>query len=99
MATAYLKKVLNFLGPDYCLRTIDWEECIYRRINASYDLEISGAYKKNHPISIFIWDVSNGLNSSAHVVEYRHQIKSPEELKSVLNEIIPKYLSNSQTSK
>ena len=45
MATTYLKETLNFLGPEYQLNYIDGEDCIYRKLSDSYDIEVSGAYK------------------------------------------------------
>lgn len=91
MITSYLKSVLSYLGPEYRFQEIDLEDCIYRKINSSYDIEISGAYKKGNPITVYVWDISKDLMSNAHIVETVGNIKTPEELKSILNSIVSKY--------
>ena len=78
MATTYLKETLNFLGPEYQLKCIDGEDCIYRKLSDSYDIEVSGAYKKSNSISIYIWNIIHG-------------IKSREELKTTLVSVTAKY--------
>lgn len=91
MATTYLKETLNFLGPEYQLKYIDGEDCIYRKLSDSYDIEVSGAYKKSNSISIYIWNITRGTGYGAHIVETIHGIKSREELKTTLDSITAKY--------
>lgn len=70
----YLNTVLQFLDPEYQSKVIDLEECLYRKISPSYDLEISGVSKKGHPISIYVWDITKGTGYSARIVETIHSI-------------------------
>ena len=46
MITKNQKELLDFLGPQYSIKTIDGEPCIYRKINSHYDIEISGTRAK-----------------------------------------------------
>jgi hypothetical protein len=59
MASKNQQELLKFLGSEYSMKEIDLELCIYRKINSRYDIEISGTHRKNHPISVYVWDISN----------------------------------------
>ena len=52
MASKNQQELLKFLGPEYSMKEIDEELCVYRKINARYDIEISGTHRKNHPVSV-----------------------------------------------
>ena len=46
MASKNQQELLKFLGPEYSMKEIDLELCIYRKINSRYDIEISGTHRK-----------------------------------------------------
>lgn len=46
------KELLQLLGSKYSIKTIDGEECIYRKINDTYDIEISGTRLKTRPMHV-----------------------------------------------
>lgn len=91
MITANQNRLLAMLGPDYSVKEIDLEDCIYRKLNSKYDIELSGTARKGRPISIYVWDISNGDGISAQIVEKIHQIKYDVELLTVLNSLAEKY--------
>lgn len=37
-----IKDICNQLGSDYSIQVIDLENCIYRKLNDKFDIEISG---------------------------------------------------------
>ena len=85
------KELLDFLGPQYSIKTIDGEPCIYRKINSHYDIEISGTRAKSSPLAVFIWDISHGTNFSAQIVEKVFDIPDKDTLLQVLNSFLEKY--------
>ena len=89
--TKYQKELLTYLGPAYKLQIIDFENCIYRKINDRYDIEISGTYTASHPIMICVWDISKGFNSSSRIIETIQDIRTKEDLKNTLDALIQKY--------
>ncbi len=91
MGTKNQQELLKFLGPEYSIKTIDLESCLYRKINGHYDIEISGTARKNHPISVFVWDISNGEGVSAAIVEKHFDITDWESLKALLDTLNKKY--------
>ncbi len=91
MASRNTLDLLQFLGGEYSLKTIDGEECIYRKINNSFDIEISGAHRKRMSICVYVWDIKYGDGIAAHTVEQRIGIKSKEDLKTTLDALVQKY--------
>lgn len=91
MITKNQQALLEYLGPEYSTKTIDMELCIYRKINARYDIEISGTARQNHPISVFVWDISHGDGVAAQIVERWFDIKNMSNLKQLLNNLVEKY--------
>jgi hypothetical protein len=91
MITKNQKELLDFLGPQYSIKTIDGEPCIYRKINSHYDIEISGTRAKSSPLAVFIWDISHGTNFSAQIVEKVFDIPDKDTLLQVLNSFLEKY--------
>lgn len=91
MASKNQKELLKFLGPGYSIKEIDFGPCIYRRINARYDIEVSGAYRKDYPISVYVWDISNGVHASAVVAEQHNGISDWSALKALLDGLTRKY--------
>lgn len=84
-------ELMKFLGPEYELKTIDGELCIYRKINSKYDIELSGTTRKNRPVNVYVWDISNGTCVGARTVESIYDIKDRETLKSTLGALVEKY--------
>lgn len=91
MGTKNQQELLKFLGPEYSIKTIDGESCLYRKINSSYDIEISGTTRKNRPISVFVWDITKGEDFAASIVEKHFDISDWASLKTLLDTIIQKY--------
>ena len=58
--TKHKQELLNFLGPKYSFKMMDGEPCIYRNLK-THDVEISGGHQKNEPITIFFWQIENGI--------------------------------------
>ena len=85
------KELLKLLGSEYSMKEIDMENCIYRKINDNYDIEISNTYRKNKPIDVYVWDISKGMTSNARIVESVCNIKSNLQLKNVVDDLAQKY--------
>lgn len=86
------KELLNLLGPEYSIKVIDLEPCIYRKINENYDIEISGTLKKSQSIYVYVWDISRGIGNAACIVETVDNIKSHLHLKNIVEDLTKKYL-------
>lgn len=91
MASKNQQELLKFLGSEYSMKEIDLGLCIYRKINSRYDIEISGTHRKNHPISVYVWDISNGDGISATMVEKHFDIPNWTDLKTLLDNLTMKY--------
>ncbi|ARF70684.1 hypothetical protein B7C51_24740 (plasmid) [Paenibacillus larvae subsp. pulvifaciens] len=89
-----LKAVLEHLGNQYTVKTIDLEECAYRKLNDRYDIEISGCRKKNGPYHVYVWDITRGTSVAAQIVEQFSDIKGLPQLKATLKHIETKYGTN-----
>ncbi len=81
------KELLQLLGSKYSIKTIDGEECIYRKINDTYDIEISGTRLKTRPMHVFVWQIKGKFE----IVDRYFDIKDYQSLKSVLSNVIHKY--------
>lgn len=88
-----LKEVLKYLGEPYTVKRIDLEDCIYRRINDRFDIEVSGCNKKRSPFYVYVWDISNGTGLGAKIVEQSGPIRDLPKLKSTLESYVTKYSS------
>lgn len=91
MVTKSQRELLEFLGPEYSTREIDCEIVLYRKINSRYDVEISGAARKRHPVSVYVWDVSRGTGVAAEIIEKFFDISNRIALKVILDDITKKY--------
>ena len=84
------QELLKFLGPKYTIKEIDMEPCFYRKINHKYDIEISGTFRKNRPINVYVWDISNGEGIDAVIVENLQFVHS---LSSFIVDFLPTFLA------
>ena len=84
-------ELLKVLGSEYMSKVIDLELCLYRKLNDTYDFEISGTSRKGRNMTVYVWDISNGTGYSAGIVESVNGIKSVEQLKQTLDELAAKY--------
>lgn len=91
MASKNQQELLKFLGSEYSIKEIDGELCVYRKINACYDIELSGTARKNYPISVFVWDISKGEGVTAVIVEKHFDISGWDSLKGLLDDLTKKY--------
>lgn len=89
-------RLLRFLGAPYQTKVIDWELCLYRKLNDHYDLEISNTARKGRNMSVYVWDISNGDASNARCIEKAHDIFTPEHLKKTLDKLALKYGAQQQ---
>lgn len=85
------QELLDYLGPEYSTKVIENELCLYRKLNAHYDIEISGTSRKRCPINIYVWDISAGEGPYAHTVESYFDITDWSTLKTILDNITTKY--------
>ena len=79
------------LGPDYSLRIIDLEPCVYRKFSDRIDIEIVGATRRKGPFSVYVWDISQGVHDAARIIDTHHNIPSQDALKELLDELAKKY--------
>lgn len=88
--TKKFKERLKELGSSYDARCIDLEMCGYRKINKNYSIEISGLNnnKKNIDCCIYVW---KECEKRPIIVDRIIDIKSMEQLKNKLSEIVSKY--------
>lgn len=91
MITKYQKELLSLLGNEYSIKSIDCEPCIYRKLNSHYDIEISNTKTKNSKPSVYVWDISNGAQLSAKLVDKSCAIPNEETLLQILNKYVIKY--------
>lgn len=91
------RELLEILGPDYELKTIDDELCIYRKLNPGYDIEISGTAKRNAKINVYVWRLHPASGHPIEIVEKHFDIRKLPALKAVLADITEKYLLAHQT--
>lgn len=81
-----LEDTLTFLGSHYSIKTIDYESCIYRKLD-NYDFEISNLNAKGtYKAIIYVWNTKNRLFTVETLYAY-----SKEELKNIMDELIIKY--------
>ncbi len=91
MGSKNQQDLLKFLGPEYSIKVIDGSPCIYRKFNDHYDLEITGAGRKNRPVCVFVWNISSGEGVSAVIAEKHFDISDWASLKALLDELTRKY--------
>ena len=70
---------------------IDIELCVYRKINDSYDIEVSGTRLKGKPMTVYVWDITGGKHNGARIIETVRGIIGVPALKAVLDGIVRKY--------
>lgn len=85
------RELLKFLGPEYSMKTIDFGPSLYRRLNDRYDVEILSATRKGRPASVYVWDISKGVDGRAVIVERHSGIRNRDALKELLDGLASKY--------
>ncbi|MBU5439475.1 hypothetical protein KQI42_15780 [Tissierella sp. MSJ-40] len=87
--TKKLKEIRAKLGSDYSIKPVDGEQCIYRKINSNYDLEVSGLNdnKENIDAKISVWKIS----PYSQVIETVRDITSLNSLSISLIDLVEKY--------
>ncbi len=91
MCSKNQQELVKFLGPEYSIKVIDACPCVYRKINSHYDIEISGALRKHHPICVFVWSISGDKGIPLEIVERYFDISDWASLKALLDELTKKY--------
>ena len=91
MASKNQKELLEFLGPNYFMKTVDGEPCICCKINSRYEIEISGTKHKDNPIGVYVWDLSQGDGPHAKMVERQFDFPNRFYLKECLDTLARKY--------
>lgn len=84
-----IKSILGELGPNYEIKTIDAEQCIYRNLQNGFDIEVSGLnnQKQSFKADIYVWDCRNG----SKIVDKVQNVLSLDELKERLEELSIKF--------
>ncbi len=82
------RKILGIaeqLGPDYSIKWIDGENCVYRKLNNDFDIEVSGLdnNKKSFSCTVFLWSLLPGKSIKATYTD----IKSFEQLCETLQSL------------
>jgi len=85
-----IQEILRKLGNKYTTKTIDFENCIYLKLDNGYFFEVSGLdnAKKNFNATIYVWGNSKGSGT----IETISNIDSIDMLKDCLEEAEKKYL-------
>lgn len=57
-----IKDICAQLGDLYSIKVIDLENCIYRKLNDEYDIEVSGLdnRKKGFSCTVYLWSIKAG---------------------------------------
>lgn len=85
------KDLINYLGKEYSLKTIDYVTCGYRRINNNFDIEIQSDWSKGYThLRVYVWDITKGLNDDSQALE-RLEFRNVQEMKDTLPIIVEKY--------
>jgi hypothetical protein len=79
-----IKRLLEYLGREYSIQSMDGEFCIYRKINKYFDIEVSGCRIKNAKKDIYVWK----LKPVRQTMWNFFGIKSDTELKRTLDTIV-----------
>lgn len=87
--TKKLKEICSSLGEPYIIRVFDYENVIYRNLGNAYDFEISGLNNNRQLFNatIYIWQLKGGTR----IIETIPNIKSLDDLKTVLETIVAEY--------
>lgn len=89
--TEYIsKKLLNTLaelGPDYEIKEIDGENCIYRKVNSNYEIEIIGLNNSKTSFNCHVYLRDLRLSNTGLIVE-RLQAGSIGQVKRFLEQIL-----------
>jgi len=85
--SAHMQKLMDLLGDEYTVKRIDYEDCIYRKLNNFYDLEVSGVWSAKMKMMLCIWDIRQDLRT----VEYVRDISSKETLLAEVTRLENKY--------
>jgi hypothetical protein len=77
-----LREVLTSVGKEYTVKTIDFEECVYRDLG-DFDIEVSGCNYKRSEFGVYVW------SKSPQTIVYRKQgIKTIPRLCLELNYVL-----------
>ncbi len=89
--TKKLKEICSKLDSNYSMQVLDGEQVIYRKINDSYDLEVSGLNnnRKVMNATIYLWQ----LKPKQKVIETVNNITTFESLETSLTYLVEKYQS------
>lgn len=85
------KQLLEYLGPEYEPKTIDGEPCLYRKLNESYEIEISRSESLLHTYGVYIWHLLHGAHCPAEMVAMKNDIFSRSSLKKHLDVMVRHY--------
>lgn len=85
--TKTLKDRVKFMGKGYEVKTIDGENCIYRKLQNGVNFEVSGAdnnREKTLSMSVYTW-------FSGSIIEEVHGVKTLDMLKTSMDYLTHKY--------
>ena len=73
------QKLLEYLGPPYTVKTIDYEECVYLDMG-EYDIEISQGKAVNSDFNIYIWRKNHRLQIVERYLDIKNDLPIIKEL-------------------
>lgn len=77
-----IKDICDKLGRGYSIKSIDLENCIYKRLNSDYDVEVSGLdnSSKTFHCNVYLWHLTNGTRIESTIPD----VDSFEQLDALL---------------
>lgn len=92
-----IKEVLKQLGPEYSIRVIDFEQCIYRNFGNGFDIEVSGVNtqkRKNLRCDIYLWYRTGDRYNTGHIVQCDQNVPFDE-----IGTVVDRLYRNTQNNK
>lgn len=81
-----INETLKYLGPPYCIRTIDHEPVIYRSLE-HFEFEVSGLHKQTMDGTLYVWM----KHPHRELIGIYSSIRSNDDLKDLLGYCSVKY--------
>lgn len=77
-----IKDICDKLGRGYSIKSIDFENCIYKRLNTEYDVEVSGLdnSSKKFNCNVYLWHLTDGARIESTIPD----VDSFEQLDALL---------------
>lgn len=85
-----LLKVKKLMGEHWQIKSIDFEPCLYRKLENDINIEVSGLNncKRKKEVNVYVW---SGIGIRSNTVAIYNRIKTFELLKNILNVIVAEW--------